>query len=122
MHAGACSKQLHGALDGHDIKTCGAGLTNEYLVNTGADAAMTYNDRSVNENGHASLGFRLLHRATNNFLEARTGQLLFPTILLVDWLNIRGWFYRALPGTPSGKRDQNVITFCVWKPCCHDTK
>ena len=55
-----------------------AGLTNEYLVNTGADAAMTYNDRSVNENGHASLGFRLLHRPSNNFLEARIGPCPLP--------------------------------------------
>lgn len=35
------------------------GLTNEFLSNTGHRAALIYNDRSVNENFHASCAFRL---------------------------------------------------------------
>lgn len=46
-----------------------AGLTNEYLINIGAPAALRYNDHSVNENTHAALGFELLQRQHNNFLE-----------------------------------------------------
>lgn len=46
-----------------------AGLTNEYLINTASPAALRYNDQSVNENGHAALGFEVLMRKKNNFLE-----------------------------------------------------
>ena len=48
-----------------------AGLTNEYLINTGAPAALRYNDRSVNENGHCALGFEILLKRSNNFLKVR---------------------------------------------------
>ena len=46
-----------------------AGLTNEYLINTDSSAALTYNDRSINENGHAALAFGILLKDSNNFLE-----------------------------------------------------
>ncbi|KAK9908731.1 hypothetical protein WJX75_002027 [Coccomyxa subellipsoidea] len=45
------------------------GVTNEYLINTHADAALLYNDQSVNENGHASVGLQLLRKNSNNFIE-----------------------------------------------------
>ena len=48
-----------------------AGLTNEYLINTDAPAALTYNDRSINENGHAALAFGILLKESNNFLEVK---------------------------------------------------
>ena len=55
-----------------------AGLTNEYLINTGAPAALRYNDRSVNENGHCALGFEILLKRSNNFLEVRASPCLRP--------------------------------------------
>ena len=58
-----------------------AGLTNEYLINTGAPAALRYNDRSVNENGHCALGFEILLKRSNNFLEVRASPCLRPLTL-----------------------------------------
>ena len=55
---------------GHGVCTR-AGVSNEFLVLTHAETALTYNDSSVNENTHASLAFRLLRKPANNFLEAR---------------------------------------------------
>jgi hypothetical protein len=46
-----------------------AGVTNEFLIHTNAETALLYNDQSVNENVHASLGFQLLRKASNNFIE-----------------------------------------------------
>lgn len=46
-----------------------AGVTNEYLINTNAEPALRYNDQSINENGHAALGFQLLRTSSNNFIE-----------------------------------------------------
>ena len=57
-------------LDGHGVRKR-TGVSNEFLVLTHAETALTYNDSSVNENMHASLAFRLLRKPANNFLEAR---------------------------------------------------
>ena len=49
---------------------CGsAGVSNHYLVNTHSEAALLYNDSSVNENGHAATAFRILAQPECNFLE-----------------------------------------------------
>lgn len=44
------------------------GVNNPFLIRTGEERAIIYNDRSVLENGHCSLGFRLLRKPENNFL------------------------------------------------------
>lgn len=48
------------------------GVTNEYLINTNAESALLYNDQSVNENGHAAMGMRLLRKSCNNFIEVNS--------------------------------------------------
>ena len=48
--------------------TC-AGMRNDFLIATGTEMALRYNDVSVNENMHASLAHELLYRPSNNFVE-----------------------------------------------------
>ena len=62
-------------------------MSNEFLVTTHADAALTYNDASVNENMHAALAFRLLRKPGNNFLEARAAPC--PTLTPPNALHCR---------------------------------
>mmetsp|Transcript_50604 Transcript_50604/g.130475 ORF Transcript_50604/g.130475 Transcript_50604/m.130475 type:complete len:478 (-) Transcript_50604:579-2012(-) len=50
----------------HDVGH--TGQNNAYHVNAGTEFARTYNDRSVMENHHIALAFRLLEREENNFL------------------------------------------------------
>lgn len=50
----------------HDVNHPGFG--NAYMVNTSTEAAITWNDISVNENMHAAVAFRLLGQPPNNFL------------------------------------------------------
>eukprot|EP00887_Chlorella_sp_A99_P006128 scaffold22.g6128.t1 len=44
------------------------GVNNEFLVRTGSEAALRYNDRAVNENCHLAAAFGLLAHPANNFL------------------------------------------------------
>lgn len=48
---------------------CRAGLRNDFLIATGDDMALRYNDVSVNENMHASLAHELLYVPENNFVD-----------------------------------------------------
>lgn len=46
-----------------------AGVSNDFLAKTASEWALTYNDLSVNENYHASRGWRILLQAGHNFLD-----------------------------------------------------
>jgi hypothetical protein len=45
-----------------------AGVNNDFLIQSGSETALVYNDASVNENMHMSRGFYLLQLEQNNFL------------------------------------------------------
>jgi len=51
----------------HDVRH--PGVNNAFLVSTGAPLAITYNDKSVLENMHASVFFETLREPGQNFLE-----------------------------------------------------
>lgn len=48
------------------------GVTNDFRIQSADDCAITYNDKSVNENMHCALTYRLLRRSDCNFLGAMT--------------------------------------------------
>ena len=52
---------------GHDLGH--PGLNNNYLINSGNDLAITYNDASCLENFHTSYLFKILRNENNNILE-----------------------------------------------------
>jgi len=80
VHSILCHKSLKGAFAeieifslllaavGHDIAH--PGFTNNFMVNSVHDLALTYNDKSVNENMHCAEFCRLLNKIEYCFLES----------------------------------------------------
>jgi hypothetical protein len=67
------------------------GLTNDYLIASGHDLALLYNDRAPLESHHAAAAFRLLRRPEYNFLaalsaaeQARFRKLVIDMVLATD--------------------------------------
>ena len=57
---------------GHDLGH--PGLNNNFLINSGNDLAINYNDASVLENFHTSFLFKILRKEENNILEKLSTQ------------------------------------------------
>lgn len=69
--AAACSQACEGQAQAPSIDVWHAlapGVRNDFLVNLGTEAAVRYNDNSVNENGHAALTFEVLYQHAHNFI------------------------------------------------------
>merc|ERR1740121_808134 len=66
------------------------GRTNDFLVRTGHDRAVCYNDRHVNENHHAARSFALLQRPGLDFLAALPRE---------DFRRLRGLFVELILAT-----------------------
>jgi len=75
----------------HDVRH--PGVNNAFLVSSGAPLAITYNDKSVLENMHASVFFETLREPGNNFLEP---------IASVDLKTFRGKVIDAILATDMG--------------------
>ena len=59
----------------HDVSH--TGTTNNYHIRTRSDLASLYNDRSVLENHHLSVGFTILNDTSSNILASLTDEQWF---------------------------------------------
>ena len=51
----------------HDVDH--PGVTNQYLINTGSELALMYNDESVLENHHLAVAFKILQHESRDILK-----------------------------------------------------
>lgn len=54
----------------HDVDH--PGVTNQYLINTGSELALMYNDESVLENHHLAVAFKILQHESRDILKNLT--------------------------------------------------
>jgi len=108
LRGGALAQKAAAALRGGGVEADGAletmacllaaaahdfehpGRTNDFLVKTGHERAVCYNDRHVNENHHAARSFALLQRPGLDFLAALPRE---------DFRRLRGLFVELILAT-----------------------
>lgn len=87
------------------------GVNNDFLIRTQSEAAVAYNDQSINENMHAAAGFKLLAKKENNFLSRLPGE---------DFRAVRRLVIRIILSTDMARHHDSVEDFTaslrLWGP------
>ncbi|KAL4444281.1 hypothetical protein ABPG75_012018 [Micractinium tetrahymenae] len=87
------------------------GVNNDFLIRTQSEAAVAYNDQSINENMHAAAGFKLLAKKENNFLSRLPAE---------DFRAVRRLIIRIILSTDMAKHHDSVEDFTaslrLWGP------
>jgi len=78
------------------------GLSNDFLVKTNSAKALTYNDKSPNENHHLAAAFEVLRRPECNFLESLTSQ---------EYREVRNLVVNLLLGTDMTDSSKILLSF-----------
>jgi len=127
---GACDIVLYEELDKlallfsamvHDYKH--PGFTNQFLVATGHDLAITYNDQSVLENMHVAEAFKVLRKPNHNFikvlspnLHARFREVVIDTVFKTDMKFHQHVVYdlsKCLDGSVTGEEYRTIVRRCT---------
>lgn len=105
----------------HDYKH--PGFTNQYLIATGHDLAITYNDQSVLENMHVAESFKVLRKPSNNFikvlspgLQARFREVVIDTVFKTDMKFHQHVVYdlsKCLDGSVTGEEYRTIVRRCT---------
>jgi len=91
---------------GHDVGH--PGFTNDFLVNSSQELALTYNDFSVLENFHASLIFQILRRPRHNIFMGIKGR---------RWLYVRKSIVDLVLATDMRNHSANLAAFRLRTAC-----
>ncbi|KAL4441504.1 hypothetical protein ABPG77_002008 [Micractinium sp. CCAP 211/92] len=87
------------------------GVNNDFLIRTQSEAAVAYNDQSINENMHAAAGFKLLAKKENNFLSRLPAE---------DFRAVRRLVIRIILSTDMARHHDSVEDFTaslrLWGP------
>jgi len=99
------------------------GFTNQYLIETGHELAIRYNDQSVLENMHVAEAFKLLRDENNNFIanlrrkdQTRFRELVIDTVFKTDMKFHQHVVYdlsKCVEGKVMGEEYRQIIRRCT---------